>query len=195
MSSKIYKICKNRKNKIKAFAGVITRELPASFRVVYDKNHVTSFSFGASNLQISSGDDNLVVSSSLGRMEIKPSNESFVIESVPSPSDLEKTEVVASNGNENDKYDIVNDKLQSSTEAPKIDCMDSDLKELIVKCEGNLRLRKFTEQERKKAEETRAKVKEQLEQKLKEFQNRMRETQERLLKNFQGFQGKVDYHD
>lgn len=122
-------------------------------------------------------------------MEIKNTNESFVIESVPAPNDQslimdQSPEVV--NATENEKYDVVNDKLQSSTESPKVDCMDSPLKQLIIKCDGNIRLRQYTEEERTKAEEQRNTFRKQLEERMQEMRRQMQEAHRIFERNLKG---------
>lgn len=175
-----------------AFAGVIRHELPPSFRIVFDQERMSSFTMGAANLFITSTDDTLLVSSSLGNMEIKKTNESFVLESVPPPSDfrtlLETDPELEKGGKENEKYDIVNDKLQeATTEQPtKHDCMNSPLKHLIVKCDGNIRLRSYTAEERTKAEEERKMFQEQMKQRMEAFRKQMDQMREMLERSFQG---------
>lgn len=182
-----------------AFAGPIHRELPASFRIVVDRDRMSSFTIGAANLLVSTNDDdNLVVSSSIGNMEIKKTNESFVLESVPPPSDirtlLETDPELEKGGKENEKYDIVNDKLrEATTERPtgKFDCMDSPLKHLIVKCDGNIRLRNYTDEERAKAEEERKMFQEQMRQRMEAFRRQMDRMREMLEQSFQGMRSRL----
>lgn len=157
---------------------------------------MSSFTVGAANLFLSATDDTFVVSSSLGNMELKKTNESFVVESVPAPSDLktlmDNGPEPEQGGKESEKYDIVNDKLQEATTAsPPVDCMDSPLKHLIVKCDGKIRLRSFTEEERTKAEEDRKMFQEQMKQRMEAFRRQMDQMREMLEKSLQGMRSSL----
>ena len=145
------------------------------------------------DLYITATDNTLVVSSLLGNMELKKTNESFVLESVPAPSDAKTLFDVEpepeQGGKENEKYDIVNDKLQETTTAgpsAKHDCMNSPLRHLIVKCDGNIRLRSYTEEERAKAEKDRRVFQEQMRQRMEAVRRQMNQMREMLERTFQG---------
>ena len=153
---------------------------------------MTSFTVGAADLYITATDETLLVTSKLGNMELKKTNESFVLESVPAPSDfktlLESDPEPEQGGKDSEKYDIVNDKLRepTTTESPtKQDCMSSPLKHLIVKCDGNIRLRGYTEEERAKAEEDRRMFQEQMRQRMEAFRRQMNQMCEMLERSFQ----------
>jgi len=175
------------------YCGVIRYEQKPTFRIIYDKDQVNSLSIGPAGLYVQHNDDSLVIKSNIGSIEIKNTNESFVVESVPPPSKdglfLDQGTQVQ-NANENEKYDVVNDKLVSTTEAPATeavqhDCMDSPLKHLIVKCDGQISLRPYTEEERAKAEEQRKRFKEQMDEKMNDMRKRIEEAQKMFEKSFQ----------
>lgn len=102
-------------------------------------------------------------------MEIKNTNESFIVESVPSPSESQlDLDVKPENPKENEKYEL---QETTTVEPVKHNCMESSLKELIVKCDGNIRLREYTEEEKAKAKEERKKFEDQMKQRMKQFQD------------------------
>ena len=124
---------------------------------------------------------------------MKESNETFVVESVPNPTESQgkfmseeiATEIKPEMANDNDKYDIENAKsIVKAAQDVKFDCMNSKLSGLIIKCDGNIRLRELTAEEAANEDEHKNLFKDHINERMKEFEDKMKQIREIFENNF-----------